>query len=68
MKVYAIFEITNCFADIPGIKESLACECERLGDVKLVDVREAEGPVQLEIGDNGGKSVLQNKGVGVEYV
>lgn len=49
MKVYAIFEITNCFADIQEVKEALACECERLGDVKLVDVREAEGPVQLRM-------------------
>ena len=49
MKRYVIFEIINCWADIPGIKEALTCECERLGDVKLVDVREAERPEQLEL-------------------
>jgi len=43
----------NCAAwHIPGIKEALAMLLERWGDVRLVDVREAQRPEpeQMKIG------------------
>ena len=43
----------NCAAwHIPGIKEAIAMLLERWGDVRLVDVREAQGskPEQMKIG------------------
>lgn len=51
MKVYVIVEVTNVWADVLEIKEALALACEGFGDVKLVEVRQAEGPVQLRIED-----------------
>ena len=42
----------NCAAwHIPGIKEAIAMLLERWGDVRLVDVREAQPePEQMKIG------------------
>ena len=44
----------NCASrHIPGIKEALAMILERWGDVRLVDVREAQrsAPEQMKIGN-----------------
>lgn len=51
MTTYVIFKITNVWTDVSEIKEALALECERFGDVKLVEAREAEGPEQLRLED-----------------
>ncbi len=40
----------NCAAwHIPGIKEAIAMLLERWGDVRLVDVREAQWPTQEQM-------------------
>lgn len=46
------FQVNCASWHIPGIKEAIAMLLERWGDVRLVDVREAQGskPEQMKIG------------------